>query len=63
MDGGSAKDRDTDEDEDRGKKESSRLGEGRLVFLGVNILDGFSLQASQRQQVDGMKVDPNSSLG
>lgn len=49
VDGGSVKDRDTDEDEDRGKKESSRLGEGRLVFLGVNILDGLTL-------LDGMKV-------
>lgn len=37
-DEGRAKDRETEEDEERGKNESSRLGEGRLVFLGVNIV-------------------------
>lgn len=36
---GSAKESETEEDEERGKKESSRLGEGRLFFLGVNIVD------------------------
>lgn len=36
---GRAKDSDTEEAEERGKKESSRLGEGRLFFLGVNIVE------------------------
>lgn len=36
-DGGRAKESDREEDEERGKKESSRVGEGRLVFLEVNM--------------------------
>lgn len=35
---GRAKEREMEEDEERGKKESSRLGEGRLFFLGVNMV-------------------------
>lgn len=38
MDEGIAKERETEEDEERGKNESSRLGEGRLFVLGVNII-------------------------
>lgn len=38
MDEGIVKDRETEEDEERGKNESSRLGEGRLFVLGVNIV-------------------------
>lgn len=38
MDEGTVKDRETEEDEERGKNESSRLGEGRLFVLGVNIV-------------------------
>lgn len=40
-DEGRANESETEEDEERGKKESSRLGEGRLFFLGVNIVDGL----------------------
>lgn len=43
VDEGSAKEREMEEDEERGKKESSRLGEGRLLFLGVNIVGSFWL--------------------
>ena len=38
-DEGRAKERETAEDEERGKKESSMLGEGRLFFRGVNMTD------------------------
>lgn len=50
-DEGRANERETEEDEERGKKESSRLGEGRLFFLGVNIVDrlvGVSWKASSQ---------------
>lgn len=42
-DEGRAKESETEEDEERGKKESSRLGEGRLFFLGVNMFDSCRL--------------------
>lgn len=41
MDEGRAKESETEDEEERGKKASSRLGEGRLFFLGLNIFDGF----------------------
>lgn len=51
--GGRVKESDTDEDEERGKKESSRLGEGRLVCLEVNIsfqLGGVTSKTSSQNQ-------------
>lgn len=39
VDEGRAKESETEDDEERGKKESSRLGEGRLFSLGLNIFD------------------------
>lgn len=51
--GGRVKESDTEEDEERGKKESSRLGEGRLVFLEVNIsfqLEGVTSKTSSQDQ-------------
>lgn len=53
VDEGRAKESETEEDEERGKKESSRLGEGRLVFLVVNIsvkLVGVSSKTSFQVQ-------------
>lgn len=50
------KESDTEEDEERGKKESSRLGEGRLVFLEVNmslqLADVTSRTSSQDQEAN-----------
>lgn len=41
MEAGTAKESDMDEEDESGKKESSRLGEGTLLFLGPNIVLGL----------------------